>query len=163
MIRVFIILIGIYSCLSISVTYADEMPLGRLFSTPVQRNHLDQLRETKKHQPEQTETIVAPTVIERKPVVLPDNIHLQGYVKRTDGKLGTVWVNDEMVQETTRNKSVQIGRIPKNSNRVPIRIPANGRRLTLKAGQEYDPANNQIIKSKSYKINRSFGRIGDAE
>lgn len=160
MIRTWIIVIGL-QLLLVNTAIAEEPALGRLFSTPDQRAHLNQLRETKKNQPEETETIVEATVIERKPVTLPDQIHLQGYVKRTDGKLGTVWVNDEMVQETTRNKDVQIGRIPKNSNRVPIRIPANGRRLSLKAGQEYDPANNQIIQSRSYKINRSFGRIGN--
>lgn len=160
MIRATIIVVSLQLLLSNSV-FAEEPPIGRLFSTPEQRKALNHLREVKKNQPEEPETIVQATVIERKPVTLPDHIHVQGYVKRTDGKLGTVWVNDEMVQETSRNKDVKIGRIPKNSNRVPISIPANGRRLSLKAGQEYDPANNQIIQSRSYKINRSFGRIGN--
>lgn len=160
MIKAMIIALSLQLLLT-KVVLADEPAIGRLFSTPEQRKALNHLREIKKNQPQEPETIVEATVIERKPVSLPDHIHVQGYVKRTDGKLGTVWVNDEMVQETSRNKGVQIGRIPKNSNRVPIRIPANGRRLSLKAGQEYDPAKNQIIQSRSYKINRSFGRIGN--
>lgn len=141
----------------VDVSLAVE-PLGRLFSTPEERNHLDFLREEKKNQPIEVETVVQETVIERMPVALPDAINLQGYVKRSDGKKGTVWVNGEALQEHTGNKEVQIGKLPRNSNRIPIRIPANGRRLTLKAGQVYEPETGKVREARAHG---SSGRIGD--
>lgn len=149
--------------LHIEAIVAAEESVGRLFSTPEQRNHLDALRESKKNLPIMPETVVHPTVIKRKPVVLelPDSINVQGYVKRTDGKKGTVWVNGEAVQEHSANKDVQIGKLPVNGNRVPIRIPANGKRLTLKAGQVYDPQRNRVRESRSYRVRANAGRIGD--
>lgn len=135
---------------------------GRLFSTPSEREQLDVMREVQKNQPTQTETIVEPTVIERKPLVLPDSINVQGYVKRSDGKDGTVWVNGEPIQELSGNRDVEVGNLPANSNRIPIRIPANGRRLSLKAGQVYDPESNRVLHSKSYRVQKSSsGTIGD--
>ncbi len=138
--------------------YADDA-LGRLFSTPAERDQLDRLREQQKNQP--VETIVEATVIESKPVELPGTINMQGYVKRSDGKDGTVWINGEALQENSGNQDVQVGNLTKNSNAIPIRIPANGKRLNLKAGQEYDPANNRVYKSPSYSISKSSGTIGN--
>lgn len=142
---------------------ADEA-VGRLFSTAEQRSQLDVLRESKRNQPAvEAETIVRPTVIKRKPIVLPDSINMQGYVKRTDGKKGTVWVNGKAVQERSRNNDVQVGRLPSIGKSVPIRIPANGKQLRLKAGQIYDPQTNTIKQSRSYRIKRNAGRIGYAQ
>lgn len=138
-------------------------PLGRLFSTPEERNNLDYLRESKKNLPIETETVVEQSVIERRPVTLPDAINLQGYVKRNDGKDGTIWINGEAIQENSGNKDVRVGKLPTNSNRIPIRIPANGKQLSLRAGQVYDPESNRIRESRSYSVQGSSGRIGDGE
>lgn len=149
--------------ISAQTTYAAEDTFGKLFSTPKQRSQLDALRAAKKNQPvELQETVVQATIIERKPVALPDALNMQGYVKRNDGKKGTVWINGEAVQEQSSNEDVQVGRLPTQGSKVPIRIPANGRRLTLKAGQVYDPARNRVKESRSYSVRRSSGRIGDA-
>jgi hypothetical protein len=143
-----------------TTVYATE-PLGRLFSTPVERKELDYLRETKKNQPIETETVVEQSVIERRPVVLPETINVQGYVKRNDGKDSTVWINGEAIQENAGNKDVRVGKLPSNSNRIPIRIPANGQQLSLKAGQVYDPENNRVRESRSYSVRANSGRIGN--
>lgn len=92
---------------------------------------------------------------------MPNAINLQGYVKRSDGKDGTVWVNGEALQENSGNHDVQVGDLTKNSNAIPIRIPANGKRISLKAGQVYDPESNRVRKSASYSISKSSGTIGD--
>lgn len=161
--KLFILLMSIMMQLvNIQIIAAAEVAVGRLFSTPEQRSYLNALRESKKNQPTETETVVKANVIERKPLVLPDTINMQGYVKRSDGKKGTVWVNGEALQEHTGNKDVQVGRLPVNSNRVPIRIPANGKRLTLKAGQVYDQKKNRVRESRSYSVKANSGRIGDA-
>lgn len=136
-------------------------PIGRLFSTPEERSNLDQLRETKKNQPIEVETIVESTVIERKPMVLPNAINVQGYVKRNDGKQGTVWINGDALQEHSANKDVQVGQLPENSNRIPIRIQANGKRLNLKAGQVYDPETNKVREART-AVQGDVGTIGNA-
>ena len=134
--------------------------MGRLFSSPAERSTLNYLRQTKKA------LVVAPVQeltqqAEPVPVVLPDAISMQGYVKRSDGKQGTVWINNQAMQENSGNKDVQVGRLPENGNRIPLKLPANGRRLTLKAGQVYDPENNKVREARSYSIIKDIGRIGD--
>lgn len=141
------------------VTQAAQ-PMGRLFSSPAERSALNYLRQTKK-------VIVAAPVqntvqeMESVPVVLPDAINMQGYVKRSDGKQGTVWINNQALQENSGNKDVQVGKLPENGNRVPLKLPANGRHLTLKAGQVYDPESNRVREARSYAIDN--GRIGDED
>ena len=134
--------------------------MGRLFSSPAERSTLNYLRQTKKA------LVVAPVQeltqqAEPAPVVLPDAINMQGYVKRSDGKQGTVWINNQAMQENSGNKDVQVGRLPENGNRIPLKLPANGRRLTLKAGQVYDPESQRVTEARSYSINKDIGRIGD--
>ncbi|PPC86054.1 MAG: hypothetical protein CTY37_06790 [Methylotenera sp.] len=135
-------------------------PIGRLFSSPAERSTLNYLRQTKKVM------MVAPVETtdqqaESAPVELPDAINVQGYVKRSDGKDGTVWINNQAMQENTGNKDVQVGSLPENGNRVPLKLPANGRRLTLKAGQVYDPQNNRVREARSHGAQGDSGTIGE--
>ncbi len=143
-------------------------PIGRLFTSPAERSNLDYLRQTKKK-------LIAPVIIDASaeaiyapapaPIVLPDAVNLQGYVKRNDGKQGTVWVNDKALQENSSNKEVQIGKMSEGSNHVPIKLSANGRRLNLKAGQVYDPENNRVREARNHGVlgqNEAMdGTIGD--
>ncbi len=141
--------------------YAAE-PIGRLFTTPNERSNLEYLRKTKKNIPAKPEQVVEQENIMPRPiVVLPDAINLQGYVKRNDGKEGTVWVNDKALQEGTGNKEVAIGKLPENSNRIPVRITGNGRYVGLKAGQVYDPATNRVREARNHAAQGDVGRIGD--
>lgn len=141
-------------------------PMGRLFSSPAERSTLDYLRQTKKPniatQPEISEQQVEPEAR-----ALPSAINMQGYVKRSDGKQGTVWINDQAMQENSGNQDVQVGKLPKNGNRILIKLPANGKHLTLKAGQVYDPENNRVSEARSYAAQGDAGTvggtIGDAE
>jgi hypothetical protein len=82
--------------------------------------------------------------------VLPRAVNLQGYVKRNDGKHGTVWVNNQAMQENSGNKDVQVGRLSENSNRVPIKLSGNGKHLNLKAGQVYDPETNKVREARNH-------------
>ena len=124
-------------------------PLGRLFTSPAERSNLDYLRQTKKK-------LVLPVVseaptdaLEAAPIALPEAVNLQGYVKRNDGKDGTVWVNNQALQENSSNKDVRVGRLSENSNRVPIKLSANGRNLNLKAGQVYDPQTGRVREARN--------------
>ncbi len=141
--------------------YAAE-PIGRLFTTPNERNNLEYLRKTKKNIPAKPEQPVEQeNIMPRPTLVLPDAINLQGYVKRNDGKEGTVWVNDKALQEGTGNKEVSVGKLPEDSNRIPVRITGNGRYVGLKAGQVYDPSTNRVREARNHAAQGDVGRIGD--
>jgi hypothetical protein len=136
-------------------------PIGRLFTSPAERSNLDHLRQTKKK-------LIAPTVVdtpvdtlEASPIVLPDAVNLQGYVKRNDGKQGTVWVNDQALQENSRNKDVAVGSLRENSNRVPLKLSGNGKQLNLKAGQVYDPETGRVREARNNAAQGDVGTIGD--
>ena len=121
MMKFFIISLVLYSQLVSAQSALAAEPIGRLFTSPVERSNLDYLRQTKKK-------LVAPVInqapidaVEAAPIVLPEAVNLQGYVKRNDGKDGTVWVNNQALQENSRNKEVVVGKLSENSSRVPIR------------------------------------------
>jgi hypothetical protein len=154
-----LLILVVMQLIGVSAALAAE-PIGRLFTTPAERSNLDYLRQAKKNLP-----VVVNTrnedIAEAAPVALPDAINLQGYVKRSDGKKGTVWVNDKALQENSGNKDVVVGKLPADGNRVPIKLPANGKHLTLKAGQVYDPENNRVREARSHAAQGDSGRIGD--
>ena len=72
-----------------------------------------------------------------------------------------MWVNNQALQENSSNKEVQVGRLSEGSNRVPIKLSANGRRLNLKAGQVYDPESNRIREARNNGAQGDSGTIGD--
>lgn len=141
------ILLAMTTCI-ISIQALGTENFGRLFSTPTQRAELDYLRNTTKipvatlESPEESKS--APAVIE-----MPSAVSMQGYVKRGDGKKGTVWINNQPVQENSSTNEVQIGTLG-SGNRIEVKVPANGKRLSLKAGQVYDPETNAVIETSAH-------------
>ena len=141
-----------------SATAADS--IGRLFTSPAERSNLDYLRQTKKNEPLKVESPVLDVETTPTPIVLPDAVNLQGYVKRNDGKQSTVWVNNQALTENSRNKDVMIGKLSDGNNRVPIRLSANGKRLNLKAGQVYDPESNRVHEARNHGAQGDSGNLG---
>lgn len=152
--------------------YAEE-DFGRLFSRPQERKNLDYLR---KNQPlkiiKQEDAAEIDTMVEAAPIVLPEPIKLQGYVKRSDGQKSTLWINDQAVQEDSVVDDVSIGKLTgrgKNTAEgLDVKIPANGKQLRLKAGQVYEPDTNQIKELKTLEKEKQIyleetGVIGDME
>ena len=161
MIKNTLLLFVFFSQLVIGQSALAAEPLGRLFTSPAERSNLDYLRQTKKK-------LVLPVVseaptdaLEAAPILLPEAVNLQGYVKRNDGKDGTVWVNNQALQENSSNKDVRVGRLSENSNRVPIKLSANGRNLNLKAGQVYDPQTGRVREARNNAAQGDVGTIGD--
>jgi hypothetical protein len=137
--------------------FADES-LGRLFSSPSERAALDQVRKIKREIVPQV--IEEPDYVEAAPYVEPNSVAVQGYVKRSDGKSATVWVNGEAIQENSSNQDVAVGNLSNQTNRVPIKLKANGKHLSLKAGQMYDPETNRVREMRE-AVHGDSGRIGD--
>lgn len=153
---------------------APEDDFGRLFSRPDERKNLDYLRQ---NQPLKTvspaENLQSESALEA-PLELPDPITLQGYVKRSDGTKSTLWINNQAVQEDSTVDNVQIGKLNQQGRSnlggspegLDVKIPANGKRIRLKAGQIYEPETNQIKELKTVEKEKQLnleetGLIGD--
>ena len=153
MMRLFLILALLLPPLS---PHAEDR-LGRLFLTPAERGHLDQLRKTSKPPekagPAETDAEHLP---ETPSTPIPDIVTVQGYVKRSDGK-GTVWVNRQPVQEQTSAHEISIGKLGARDNRVEVKLPGSGKAVSLKAGQTYDTASGMIVDDS-----RSLPEVRDA-
>jgi hypothetical protein len=160
MMKYFILWLILVGQLALGQFATAAEPIGRLFTSPAERSNLEHLRQTRKlNAPVK---IDAPDdAMEAAPVLLPREVNLQGYVKRNDGKQGTVWVNNEAVQENSGNKDVQVGRLPEDSNRVPVKLSGNGKRLNLKAGQVYDPETNRVREARNHGAQGDSGTISD--
>lgn len=130
-------------CLSNPVWGAE--PFGRLFTTPAERATLDHLRQTRKIEPVNLDQ--PQEMIESAPI-LPPEISVQGYVKRSDGKKGTVWINQKPVQENSSSGELEVGKLPKSGNQVEIKVPSLDKSLKLKAGQAYDPETDSISENR---------------
>ena len=119
-------------------------PLGKLFTTPAERSVLDKLRQNSHGQLlEQAPPAAEEGVATPAPALQPQ-LSVQGYVRRSDGVRGTVWVNQQPLQERSEHNHVQVGSLPKDSSRVPLTIPGTGSQVKLKAGQAYDANTGQI-------------------
>lgn len=122
--------------------------LGKLFTTPTERANLERLRQ---NSPGQLIEQVLPVTDEGAalaPPAVQSELSVQGYVRRSDGARGTVWVNHQPLQERSEHSHVQVGSLPKessrDSNRVPLTVPSTGSQVKLKAGQSYDANTGQI-------------------
>lgn len=138
---------------------------GRLFSTPAERARLDHLRQTSKQpDPEQAQMQAEEGDVDwtPPPAVIPESVSVQGYVKRSDGKKGTVWVNERPLQENSEAGDLRVGKLPPRGNQIEIDLPANGKRLKLKAGQIYLPETDSVSEDKARVIEREVGRDAEA-
>lgn len=134
-----------------SMTSYAEAPFGRLFTTPTERANLDYLRKTAKpaslsQEPSETNSVSDEPLVTEPPAA----VSMQGYVKRSDGKKSTVWINNTPMQESSSNSELQIGTLNKANNQVQIKVPANNKHLSLKAGQVYDPESNQVLEKSAH-------------
>ncbi len=139
MMRIILIVGLLFSNLTIA---SDNF--GRLFTTPVERANLDYLRKTSTQANSAKEKEDVTETSEIEPAHLPASVSMQGYVKRSDGKKGTVWLNHQPVQENSNNGELQIGRLGRDSNEVQLSLPNSGKNFRLKAGQVYSPETNAV-------------------
>ncbi|MCB5190084.1 hypothetical protein LG198_05020 [Methylobacillus arboreus] len=121
-------------------------PLGRLFTSPAEREVLNRLRQNLKGQMlEQAANPLPESSAEQLPVRnIPQEVSIQGFVQRSDGGKGTVWVNRQPLQESSDNGQVQVGKFKKGSNSVPLTMQDNGHHIQLKAGQVFHPETGEI-------------------
>lgn len=128
--------------------------LGRLFTTPAQRQSLNHLRAITPRVEAVAPAQSDEAALEVLQPVLPSSIAVQGYVKRSDGKKGTVWVNDTPIQENSATDDVAVGKLQKG-NQVQLKVPGLDKSINLKAGQVYTPGTDSISEINTYGENVS--------
>lgn len=153
------IFLALSSLLVFNTVHAAQ-PTGRLFTTPTERANLDRLRQTSKLPTSQEQLFDEEEIT--APPVLPGSVSMQGYVKRSDGKKGTVWLNNEPVQENSDTGEIRVGKLPKSGGQVQINIPSIDKKLNLKPGQVYMPETDSISEDRARATDMSEPDIEDA-
>src|SRR5262245_4719478 len=113
---------------------AASADLGRLFFTPAQRATLDSARKQK---------VRIEVSSDKEPAAepVPQNVSVNGIVRRSDGK-STVWLNNRAITEkNAEGLNVSINR---NDSRVKLSVPERGRSVDLKVGQTVDIVSGTI-------------------
>jgi len=112
---------------------------GRFFTTPKQRERLDELRDTASdvvinvNEDELKFDDDVKTVKQQH-----DELTLRGVVSRTDGK-NTAWINDsnsyegDVAADITKVEEHDI-----NSDGVEVKLPGDKKKIHLKVGEAYD-------------------------
>jgi hypothetical protein len=151
--------LGILGSVVVYMVQAAETPIrwqsnnSRLFTNPAERSKLDAMRQTASALALQAQETQKEPEAEAA-VLLPAEISMQGYVKRSDGKKSTVWINHQAQQENTETSDVQIGTLSTkaksknkldNADEVHMKLPSNGQQFKLKAGQSYLPEENRVM------------------
>lgn len=156
--RAILILFVLMSNFLMSGTAIGAESFGRLFTTPAERANLDYLRKTTqlpKIVPDQ------PAEVEAGPAV-SSPVSVEGYVKRSDGKKGTVWINNAPMQEDSDSGEVTVGKLRRDGNQVPIKLSTTGKSLSLKAGQVYDPETDSVSEISAHASRMAKSKAEDS-
>jgi len=121
--RLALLLLALYGATAVGAE------LGRLFFTPAQRATLDNARK------QNVRTEIGNDNPDAASSALPQNIIVNGLVRRSDGK-NTVWVNNRPITER-QSSGVDVV-TDRNANRVKLTVPDSGHSVDLKVGQTLD-------------------------
>lgn len=118
---------------------AMSADLDRMFFTPEQRASLDNQRKQNLH------IEIGPVNVQPAAPV-PQNLSVNGIVRRSDGK-STIWLNNRAVTEPHAGGiNVVTG---KNDDRVKLTDPESGRSVDLKVGQTVEIVSGTIQENYS--------------
>ncbi len=122
-----------------SPAQAQQLP-GRLFLTPAERAHLDELRAARPQQLEsRAPSGTSQVTIDIPPPPPPEPFTMNGLVVRSSGP-NTVWVDGQPVLSThDTSKGVRIDTRGTNAGGTPVTVLESGRAVRLKPGQTYVP------------------------
>lgn len=130
----------------------EEHAIGRLFTTQAERQRLDAIRKTASIAAMQAQEAKATREDVEVDDLLPEKVSMQGFVKRSDGKKSTFWVNHQSLQESASNEEMQIIGFGRNKRKVDedvnLELKKSGQILILKPGQIYFPNENRLIDIK---------------
>ncbi len=122
---------------------ADE--LGRLFTTVEERIMLDEFRQDKPMEIKIVDIDIDETENVDEQEVKIGGITVNGLVYRKDGK-STAWINNSNTyQGDMSNQYIRVDAENIDPENVQVELPGSVTKITLKAGQTYDPATAEVI------------------
>lgn len=133
------VLLAVLAAVPVRAFAADE--LGRLFTTPGEREQMDHAREGAP-----PPTIAAPTAPAQQEAAAaaPGAITLRGIVDRDDGR-STAWVNDSNTWEGDAGATHRrVERSGIAGGRAVMTLPQRDTPLQMKVGQTWDPAAGRL-------------------
>jgi hypothetical protein len=136
----YILVLFIFYPTFVSTVYADN--LGRLFTSPEDRQKLEQIRNKKERIEEvevkQVEAIEKPVAIKTETIVR-DPVSIKGIVHRSDGK-SAAWVNDSNTFDGDLDSQLIL--VPGNKikpDQVTVIMPDDNTQIELKVGDVFIP------------------------
>ena len=133
--------------ISLLVSPASEAvdKFGRFFTSPAQRQLLDELRKVEPEQRIQVEeeVLLVEESDEPEEVVEVDTLTVRGLVYRGKGK-STAWINESNTFEGgLSSQYINVGDI--ESNKVEIKIPSAEKEVKLNVGESFDPLTDSYV------------------
>lgn len=137
--------------LTVNVNVKGE-ELGRLFTTPQQRQILDQMRLAKPETDHvvvindepfadiEEEEFIEEEIIEDEPEsALEGPLSLKGVVYRENGS-NTAWINDDNTFDgNLGSHNIDVSNSDIKKDQVKVKIPGDVTEITLKVGETYEP------------------------
>ncbi|MEY3219452.1 MAG: hypothetical protein RIT27_809 [Pseudomonadota bacterium] len=130
----FFIMILFYSSLS----FSEELKIGRLFFSPKERAELNRLR-IQAEQAKYTQT-------KETDLPIPSFLNLRGFVTNNKGK-NVVWFDNKQPIEELNIPGLRLDIQNVNVQGLPIQIINGDKQLKLKPGQHLDTTNGKIIEN----------------
>ncbi len=128
--------------LNVSNVWAADK-FGRFFTSPAERQRLDELRSGKAGPSVQLEDVmIIEEAEEEKEPLSVDTLTVRGLVYRGEGK-STAWINNINTYEGgLSSQYINIGEIEPSN--VEIKIPSAKKQVKLGVGESFDPASEKL-------------------
>lgn len=141
----------------------DNSNIQRLFTTPAQRQSLDNLRNNIRNteQASLDKTTSSAKSAEDEAAEAPDRITVQGYMHRSNGKRA-VWIQNQMVNLNSHtNQKVDLQINEPETNYILYQLPGTTQTIRLQPGQTYFINSKQTL--DSYKKRNSLPIQSEAD
>ncbi len=133
------IFLSIQSCQTLAADLSSSSIQGkRFFTTQQERNKLD---NTRLKLLSKNKNVSIKRIVKKKSHPVPA-VQMRGFIKRSDGKT-TIWLNQGNTLKSSTVDHVKVGKTPNADGGVKVKLP-NGKAITLKPGQRYDPLTGRI-------------------
>ncbi len=137
---------------------SDPHDFGRLFTSSVERERLDLARKNANVSALEAQEKKNPLEETEVEELLPEKVTMQGFVKRSDAKKSTFWINNIPIQENRSNADIHVGSFNKNrissENQINLKLNKSGQTFSLKPGQIYLPNEGRVVDMEIKKRER---------
>lgn len=133
------VFLSIQSCQALAADLSPSSIQGkRFFTTQQERNKLD---NTRLKLLSKDKNVSTKRIVKKKSRPVPA-VQMRGFIKRSDGKT-TTWLNQGNTLKSSTVDHVKVGKTPNTAGGVKVKLP-DGKAITLKPGQRYDPLTGRI-------------------